>query len=150
GRGIPVDEHRKFKGKSALEVILTTLHSGAKFSNKVYKTAGGLHGVGVSVVNALSEDLIVEAARDRKLYRQEFSRVAPKGPTRQIGPAPNRRGTFVRFKPDHEIFGPKAGFKPARVFAMARSKAYLRRGVTIRWKCPAELVEGTETPSEAI
>jgi topoisomerase-4 subunit B len=150
GRGIPVDKHPKFKDKSALEVILTTLHSGGKFSDKAYQTAGGLHGVGVSVVNALSEDLVVEVARDRKLYRQEYSRGQPQGPLKQVGPAPNRRGTFVRFKPDHQIFGPKAGFKPARVFAMARSKAYLRRGVTIRWKCPAELVEGTETPSEAI
>jgi topoisomerase-4 subunit B len=150
GRGIPVDKHPKFKNTSALEVILTTLHSGGKFSDKAYNTSGGLNGVGVSVVNALSEDLIVEVARDRKLYRQQYSRGRPQGPLKEIGAAPNRRGTFVRFKPDHEIFGPKALFKPARVFAMARSKAYLRRGVTIRWKCPAELVEGTETPTEAV
>jgi topoisomerase-4 subunit B len=150
GRGIPVDKHPKFKTKSALEVILTTLHSGGKFTDKAYQTAGGLHGVGISVVNALSEDLVIEVARDRRLHRQHYSRGKPKGPLKEIGAAPNRRGTVVRFKPDPEIFGAKAAFRPARVFAMARSKAYLRRGVTIRWRCPEALVAGSETPAEAV
>ncbi|MGD2133692.1 MAG: DNA topoisomerase IV subunit B [Maricaulaceae bacterium] len=150
GRGIPVDNHPKFKNTSALEVILTTLHSGGKFSDKAYQTSGGLHGVGVSVVNALSEDLVVEVARDRQLYRQTYSRGRPTSKLENVGKAPNRRGTVIRFKPDPEIFGPKAAFRPARVFAMARSKAYLRRGVTIRWRCPEELIEGSETPAEAV
>ncbi len=150
GRGIPVDPHPKFKKKSALEVILTTLHSGGKFNDKVYQTSGGLHGVGVSVVNALAEELVVEVARDKKLYRQSFSRGLPLTELEKAGAAPNRRGTMVRFRPDPQIFGLGAGFKPARVFAMARSKAYLRRGVTIRWKCDAELVDGSETPADAV
>jgi topoisomerase-4 subunit B len=149
GRGIPIDKHPKFK-VSALEVILTTLHSGGKFSDKAYETSGGLHGVGLSVVNALTEDLVVEVARERRLYRQQYSRGKPLGHLKEVGPAPNRRGTLVRFKPDPEIFGVKAHWKPARLFAMARSKAYLRRGVQIRWKCAPELIEGTETPAEAV
>ncbi len=149
GRGIPVDAHHKFKNKSALEVILTTLHSGGKFSGKAYKTSGGLHGVGVSVVNALSEILEVEVARDRTLYRQEYARGAPKTKLKEIGAAPNRRGTKVRFHPDPEIFGERAKFRPARVFAMARSKAYLHRGVTIRWRCDPEIA-GEDAPEEAV
>ncbi len=149
GRGIPVDAHPKFKTKSALEVILTTLHSGGKFSGKAYKTSGGLHGVGVSVVNALSDVLEVEVARDRTLYRQEYSRGAPKGKLKEVGATPNRRGTKIRFRPDTEIFGERARFRPARVFAMARSKAYLHRGVTIRWKCAAELAS-EDAPEEAV
>lgn len=150
GRGIPVDPHPKFPKKSALEVILTTLHSGGKFSSKAYQTSGGLHGVGISVVNALSESLEVEVARDRQLHRQEFARGQALGPLVHIGAAPNRRGTQVRFKPDAEIFGQRCELKPARLFAMARSKAYLRRGVSIRWSCAPELVEGSETPSEMV
>ncbi len=150
GRGIPVDPHPKFPDKSALEVVLTTLHAGGKFSDKAYQTAGGLHGVGISVVNALCEFVEVEVARERTLWRQTFSRGTPQGPAERIGAAPNRRGTTVRFKPDAEIFGARAGFKPARLFTMARSKAFLRRGVEIRWSCPAGLVEGTDTPSEAV
>ncbi len=150
GRGIPVDPHPKRPKVSALEVIMTTLHAGGKFNDKVYQTSGGLHGVGVSVVNALSEHLEVEVARDRKLYIQEFERGAPLGPVRNAGKAPNRRGTTVRFKPDHTIFGANARFKPARLFSMARSKAYLHRGVTIRWNVDADLVEGTQTPAEAV
>ncbi|MEE2567589.1 DNA topoisomerase IV subunit B [Hyphobacterium marinum] len=150
GRGIPVDPHPKFKDQSALEVVLTTLHAGGKFSDKAYKTAGGLHGVGVSVVNALSDSLVVEVARERTLYRQSFSRGLPQGPLETVGPAPNRRGTSARFRPDPQIFGEKARLRPARLFAMARTKAFLRRGVEIRWKCAPELVEGTETPAEAV
>ena len=148
GRGIPVDPHPKFPDKSALEVVLTTLHAGGKFSDKAYQTAGGLHGVGVSVVNALSEELVVEVARERTLWRQGYVRGLPQGPIEKVGAAPNRRGTSVRFKPDAEIFGPRATMKAARLFTMARSKAFLRRGVAIRWSCPPELVEGTDIPAE--
>ena len=149
GRGIPVDPHPKFPDKSALEVILTTLHSGGKFSGKTYETSGGLHGVGVSVVNALSESLTVEVARNRRLYVQEFSRGLALGGVEIGGAAPNRRGTRVRFHPDAEIFGPRAAFKPARLYRMARSKAYLFRGVEIRWRCAPELIrEGDEVPAE--
>jgi topoisomerase-4 subunit B len=144
GRGIPVDPHPKFKDKSALEVIMTTLHAGGKFDSKVYETSGGLHGVGVSVVNALSEDLVVEVARTRKLYRQQFQRGIPQGPLALVGDTQNRRGTSVRFKPDPEIFGKSAKFKPARLLKMARSKAYLFGGVEIRWRCdPALLAKRT-------
>ncbi|HHN67894.1 MAG TPA: DNA topoisomerase IV subunit B [Thermopetrobacter sp.] len=150
GRGIPVDPHPKFPGKSALEVILTTLHAGGKFDSSVYETSGGLHGVGISVVNALSEFLEVEVARGRKLYRQRFRRGKPEGPLEEVGAAPNRRGTTVRFKPDAEIFGDKACFDPARLYRMARSKAYLFGGVRIRWKCdPSLLADGDATPAEA-
>ena len=150
GRGIPVDPHPKFPDKSALEVIMTTLHSGGKFSDKAYATAGGLHGVGISVVNALSERVEIEVARDRKLYVQSFERGHVTGPVELAGAAPNRRGTSVRFKPDHEIFGDKLRFKPARLFQMARSKAYLYRGVEVRWSCdPALLPEDSKIPAEA-
>ena len=135
GRGIPVDNHPKFPGKSALEVILTTLHSGGKFNTSVYKTSGGLHGVGISVVNALSDSLIVEVARDRQLYRQEYSRGIPQTKLENVGAAPNRRGTTVRFHPDSQIFGENPRFKPEYIYRMARSKAYLFRGVEIRWSC---------------
>ena len=148
GRGIPVDPHPKFPDKSALEVVMTTLHAGGKFSDKAYQTAGGLHGVGVSVVNALSEALIVEVARERTLWRQTYERGRPLGPVEKVGAAPNRRGTSVTFKPDSEIFGPRASLKAARLFTMARSKAFLRRGVAIRWSCPPELIEGTDIPAE--
>ncbi len=151
GRGIPVDPHPKFKNKSALEVILTTLHAGGKFNSDAYATSGGLHGVGVSVVNALSDDLIVEVARGRQLYRQSFKKGNAVGKLEKLGAAPNRRGTKVRFHPDPEIFGTKAHFKPARLFRMARAKAYLQPGVEIRWKCAPELCKDLETiPEEAI
>ena len=151
GRGIPVDPHPKFPKKSALEVIMTTLHSGGKFSDKAYATAGGLHGVGISVVNALSETVEVEIARDRTLYRQTFSRGVPTTKLTKVGPAPNRRGTSVRFKPDHQIFGDKLRWRPARLFQMARSKAYLFRGVEIRWSCdPKLLPEDSKIPAEAV
>ena len=149
GRGIPVDPHPRFPGKSALEVILTTLHSGGKFSGKAYVTSGGLHGVGISVVNALSDRLEVEVARDRTLWRQDFSRGAPLAPLARVGAAPNRRGTTVTFHPDAEIFGPRAALKPARLWKMARSKAYLFRGVEIRWRCAAALVSD-EVPAEDV
>ena len=143
GRGIPVETHPKFPGKSTVEVIMTTLHAGGKFDSKVYETSGGLHGVGVSVVNALSDFLEVEVARNQTLYRQVFSKGVPQGKLKEVGRAPNRRGTRVRFHPDPEIFGPDARFEPARVFRMARSKAYLFGGVEIRWSCDAELLKGT-------
>ncbi len=133
GRGIPVDPHPKFPDKSALEVILCTLHSGGKFGGKAYATSGGLHGVGSSVVNALSDRMDVEVARNRELYAQNFSRGVPQGPLRKIGPAPNRRGTTVTFHPDPQIFGSQQ-FKPHRLMKMARSKAYIFSGVEIRWK----------------
>jgi len=148
GRGIPVDPHPRFPNQSALEVILTTLHSGGKFSDKVYQTSGGLHGVGVSVVNALSDYLRVEVARGKQLYAQEFSRGKPTTRLQSLGPTQNRRGTMVRFHPDPEIFGNRLVFRPARLYRMARSKAYLFRGVEIRWRCAPELLgEGDDTPA---
>ncbi len=151
GRGIPVDPHPKFKDKSALEVIMTTLHAGGKFDSKVYETSGGLHGVGISVVNALSEELVVEVARSRKLYRQIFRRGHPHGSLELVGDTHNRRGTLVRFKPDEQIFGKGAKFQPARLLKMARSKAYLFGGVEIRWHCAPELLsDKDETPAEAV
>jgi topoisomerase IV subunit B len=149
GRGIPVDEHPKFPGKSALEVILTTLHSGGKFSGKAYATSGGLHGVGVSVVNALSINTRVEVARNKELFAQEFSRGLPTGKLQKLGGTPNRRGTSVAFTPDPEIFGQDARFKPARLFRLVRSKAYLFAGVEIRWKC-APALAGEDVPAEAV
>ena len=150
GRGIPVDPHPKFKNKSALEVIMCTLHAGGKFDSKVYETAGGLHGVGVSVANALSERMEVEVARGQRLYRMAFERGKPKSKLQDAGKAPNRRGTKVRFRPDPQIFGAKAHFKPERVFKMTRSKAYLFGGVEIRWSCAKELLRGIDdVPEEA-
>ena len=146
GRGIPVDPHPKFRNTSALEVIMTTLHSGGKFSGASYETAGGLHGVGVSVVNALSEWLEVEVARDRKLWRQSYARGKPTSKLLDAGPAPNRRGTRIRFRPDLQIFGPSARFRPSTLLRMARSKAYLFRGVEIRWSCAPELAAASEVP----
>ncbi|WP_374274541.1 DNA topoisomerase IV subunit B [Brevundimonas sp.] len=148
GRGIPVDPHPKHPGKSALEVVMTVLHSGGKFSGKAYETSGGLHGVGVSVVNALSERLDVTVWRDGHEWRQSFSRGHVLGPVEQVGPS-RKRGTLIRFRPDEEIFGVGAAFKPARLYRMARSKAYLFRGVEIRWKCAAERITD-HTPEEAV
>jgi len=148
GRGIPVDPHPKFKNKSALEVIMCTLHAGGKFDSKVYETSGGLHGVGVSVANALSERMEVEVARGQRLYRMAFERGKPKTKLQDAGKAPNRRGTKVRFRPDPEIFGAKAHFRPERVFKMTRSKAYLFGGVEIRWSCAKELLRGVEEVPE--
>ena len=148
GRGIPVDPHPKFKNKSALEVIMCTLHAGGKFDSKVYETSGGLHGVGVSVANALSDRMEVEVAREQTLYKMDFERGKPKGKLQKVGRAPNRRGTKVRFHPDPDIFGAKAAFKPERVFKMARSKAYLFGGVEIRWHCDKALLKGLEDVPE--
>ncbi len=145
GRGIPVDPHPKFPDKSALEVILCTLHAGGKFSGKAYQTSGGLHGVGASVVNALSDSMIVQVARNKELYEQRFSRGIPLGPVEKIGPTQNRRGTTVTFHADAEIFGHHR-FKPARLFKSIRSKAYLFSGVEIRWK--SAIADG-DTPQEA-
>ncbi len=149
GRGIPVDPHPKFPKKSALEIIMCTLHAGGKFDSEVYETSGGLHGVGVSVVNALSEKLEVEVARQGQLYKQTFSRGKPKGGLEKLGKVNNRRGTTIRFKPDGEIFGAKAKFDPQRIFKMARAKAYLFGGVEIRWSVDKELIAGTDVPIEA-
>ena len=146
GRGIPIDPHPKFPDKSALEVILCTLHAGGKFSGDAYQTSGGLHGVGASVVNALSDSMVVQVARNRVLYEQRFSRGVPLGPVAQIGQAPNRRGTTVTFHPDAQIFG-SLRFKPARLLQMVRSKAYLFSGVEIRWK---SAIEDGDTPQEAV
>jgi topoisomerase-4 subunit B len=148
GRGMPIDEHPKFPGKSALEVIMTTLHSGGKFEGKAYATSGGLHGVGASVVNALSTETIVEVARNKELFRQTFSRGLPQTELLKVGAAPNRRGTSVSFIPDTEIFGEQK-FKPARLHRLARSKAYLFAGVEIRWKCDPALISD-DTPAEAV
>jgi topoisomerase-4 subunit B len=150
GRGIPIDPHPKFPKKSALEVIMTTLHAGGKFDSGAYQTSGGLHGVGISVVNALSERLEVEVARGQMLYRQVFERGHAKGKIETVGKAPNRRGTRVRFKPDAEIFGKSAHFKPARLFRMSRSKAYLFGGVEIRWSCDTSLITGSDIPAQAV
>jgi topoisomerase IV subunit B len=151
GRGIPVENHPQVPGKSTLEVIMTKLHAGGKFDGKAYETSGGLHGVGVSVVNALSDHLEVEVARNRKLYRQRFSRGVPQGGLEELGDVHNRRGTKVRFHPDPQIFGDHAKFDAARVFRMARSKAYLFGGVEIRWSCdPGVLPEGSDLPDKAV
>ncbi|MHA1538775.1 MAG: DNA topoisomerase IV subunit B [Alphaproteobacteria bacterium] len=150
GRGIPIDPHPRFKDKSALEVILTTLHAGGKFGGKAYGTSGGLHGVGISVVNALSDRFEVEVARDRALWRQAYSRGKPLGKLERIGAVQNRRGTTVRFHPDPEIFGPKLSFRPAVIHRMARSKSYLSGGVEIHWRCdPSLIAEGDDTPASA-
>ena len=150
GRGIPIDPHPKFPKKSALEVIMTTLHAGGKFSDKAYETAGGLHGVGISVVNALSERVEVEVARNKKVYMQAFERGVVQGKVKAIGAAPNKRGTTVRFKPDHLIFGDKMTWRPARLFNMTRSKAYLYRGVQVKWSCdPSLLPEDSKVPAKA-
>ncbi|SOB93295.1 DNA topoisomerase IV subunit B [Thalassospira xiamenensis] len=151
GRGIPTDPHPKFPDKSALEVILTTLHSGGKFSGKAYETSGGLHGVGMSVVNALTDKFRVEVARDRKLVFQEYSKGTPLGPLQDGGAVNNRRGTTVIFRPDPEIFGNRAKLKPATIFRMARSKAYLFKGVEIRWSVDPELLTSDDpTPQSEV
>ena len=148
GRGIPVEEHPKINGKSTLEVVMTVLHAGGKFDSKAYETSGGLHGVGVSVVNALSIHMEVEVARNRRLYRQEFRQGIPLGALEEMGEVHNRRGTRVRFKPDEAIFGKNAMFEPKRLYRMARSKAYLFGGVEIRWKCdPAQIADKDDTPA---
>jgi topoisomerase-4 subunit B len=150
GRGMPVDPHPKFPGKSALEIIMTKLHAGGKFDSGAYETSGGLHGVGVSVVNALSSRVEVEVARGQTLYRQAFERGAPVTKLEVVGKAPNRRGTRVRFHPDEQIFGKSARFDPARLFRMTRAKAYLFGGVEIRWRCAPALVDPEgKVPAEA-
>jgi topoisomerase-4 subunit B len=149
GRGIPVDPHPKFKNKSALEVILTTLHSGGKFGGKVYQTSGGLHGVGLSVVNALSDKLEIEVFRDKKVWRQEYARGKPKGPLKVTGNG-NKRGTSIRFHPDPEIFE-RTHFTAARLYRMARAKAYLFAGAEVRWNCDKSLIEAdSDIPTEAV
>ncbi len=150
GRGIPVDLHPKYPDKSALEVIMTMLHSGGKFGGNAYKVSGGLHGVGSSVVNALSESLTIEVARDRKLYRQHYAKGRPLDKLEMVGNAPNRRGTSITFRPDPEIFGANCCFSPNKLYRMARSKAFLFKGIHILWKCAPELLsDGDITPAEA-
>jgi topoisomerase-4 subunit B len=150
GRGIPVDPHPKFPGRSALEVILTTLHSGGKFGGNAYATSGGLHGVGSSVVNALAETMEVEVARDRTLWKQSYARGKPTTKLVNAGPVHNRRGTQIRFRPDPQIFG-ELHFSPARLYRFCRSKAFLFRGVEIRWSCAPSLITGKDdTPAEAV
>ena len=148
GRGIPVDPHPKFKDKSALEVVLTTLHSGGKFGGDAYTTSGGLHGVGLSVVNALSVELNVEIARDKKVWAQSYSQGKPKGKLKEIGKAANRRGTTISFQPDPEIFGNNTDFKPSLLYRMAKAKAYLFKGVEIRWSCAPQLITGKDDTPE--
>jgi topoisomerase-4 subunit B len=148
GRGIPVDPHPKFKTKSALEVILTTLHSGGKFSDNVYQTPGGLHGVGVSVVNALSESLHVEVARDRQVWAQDYERGKPKGKLKKVKASQNRRGTLITFRHDPGIFGEQTQFSPRSLYEMARSKAYLFRGVKIRWTCTSKQAKAADVPAQ--
>jgi topoisomerase-4 subunit B len=147
GRGIPVDPHPKFKSKSALEVIMCTLHAGGKFDSKVYETSGGLHGVGVSVANALSERMEVEVAREQQLYRMAFERGKPKGKLEKAGRAPNRRGTRVRFKPDPDIFGARLHSSPNAFSRMARFRKP-HGGVEIRWHCDKALLKGVEDVPE--
>jgi topoisomerase-4 subunit B len=146
GRGIPVDPHPKFKPLSALEVILTTLHSGGKFGGNAYATSGGLHGVGSSVVNALSEAMEVEVARDRTLWRQSYARGRPTSRLENAGAVQNRRGTTIRFKPDPAIFG-GLRFSPERLYRFCRSKAYLFRGVRIRWTCEPDVPRAAKEPA---
>ena len=149
GRGIPVEPHPKFADKSALEVVMTTLHAGGKFGDGVYKTAGGLHGVGISVVNALSDRMTVEVARDQTLWAQSYSRGKARTPLQNKGGARNRRGTSVRFHPDPKIFGDDAALRADRLYALARSKAYLSGGVEIRWRCAAQRrEENPEIPAQ--
>lgn len=150
GRGIPVDPHPKYPDKSALEVIMTILHSGGKFGGNVYKVSGGLHGVGSSVVNALSESLTIEVAREKKLYRQHYAKGKPLDKLEIVGNAPNRRGTSITFRPDPEIFGANCCFSPNKLYRMARSKAFLFKGIHILWKCAQELLnESDVTPAYA-
>ena len=150
GRGIPIDSHPKFKKKSALEVILTTLHSGGKFNNKVYETSGGLNGVGISVVNALSDKLHVEVIRDKKVWSQDYERGIPKSKLINVKASSNRRGTLIAFSPDKQIFGKNAMFDPKKLYEMARSKAYLFRGVKIRWSCSNDLITNSDLPSQEV
>ncbi|MDP1731327.1 MAG: DNA topoisomerase IV subunit B [Devosia sp.] len=148
GRGIPVENHPKFPGRSTLEIIMTTLHAGGKFDSKAYETSGGLHGVGVSVVNALSDQVTVEVARDQMLHRQTYSRGKPTSKVETVGKVSNRRGTTVSFHPDPEIFGGKAEFSPSRLFRMTRAKAYLFGGVELRWSCDEALADD-DVPARA-
>lgn len=151
GRGIPIEPHPKFPKKTALEVIMTQLHSGGKFSDKVYYTSGGLHGVGVSAVNALSDKMVVEVARDKELWVQDYSRGHPVTKLKKVGTTNNRRGTTVSFHPDPEIFGDRARFKPARLYNLAKSKAYLFKGVEIRWSCDSALIsERDDVPEKDV
>ena len=149
GRGIPVEKHPKFPNRSTLEIVHTVLHAGGKFDSKAYETSGGLHGVGVSVVNALSDDMVVEVARDQQLHRIVFSRGKVVQDVENIGRVQNRRGTSTRFHPDPEIFGPTAHFSAGRIFRMTRAKAYLFGGVELRWSCDESLA-GDDVPAKAV
>ncbi len=149
GRGIPVEKHPKFPNRSTLEIVHTVLHAGGKFDSKAYETSGGLHGVGVSVVNALSDDMVVEVARDQQLHRIIFSRGKVVQDVEAVGRVQNRRGTSTRFHPDPEIFGATAHFSPGRIFRMTRAKAYLFGGVELRWSCDESLASD-DVPAKAV
>ncbi|RYE12442.1 MAG: DNA topoisomerase IV subunit B, partial [Rickettsiales bacterium] len=146
GRGIPIDNHPKFNNKSALEVILTTLHSGGKFSNDSYKTAGGLHGVGISVVNALSDDFSVSVKRNKKIWKQTYSKGIAKTKLLSEDIGDNASGTIISFHPDPEIFGDHIGFKPKRLYDFAKAKAYLFKNIEIHWKCNESLISNLSIP----
>jgi len=150
GRGIPVDPHPNFTDKSALEVIMTTLHAGGKFSNKVYQTSGGLHGVGISVVNALSEFVDVEIYRDKKIYNQKFSRGSCLTKLKQVNKKTNKKGTKISFKPDPEIFGLENKFNVKKLYNFSKSKAYLFAGVEIRWFCDSSLSKNENIPEKDV
>jgi topoisomerase IV subunit B len=150
GRGIPIDPDPKFENRSALEIIMTTLYAGGKFSSKVYESSSGLHGVGVSVVNAFSEHFIVEVVRGQLLYRQEYRRGLPQGKLKELGKVSDRRGTTVKFIPDEHIFGKdNTRFSPALLYSMAQSKAN-QFAVEIRWRCAKEHLKETDIPEEAV
>ena len=150
GRGIPVDKHPKFPSKSALEVILTTLHAGGKFNNKIYQTSGGLHGVGISVVNALSEFLNVEVYRDKNIYSQDFKKGKPQGKLLKLDQKTNKRGTKVTFKPDESIFDKNINFNIKRLYEFCKSKAYLFAGTEIKWVCDNKLALDNNIPNAEI
>ena len=150
GRGIPVDPHPKFKNKSALEIILTTLHSGGKFNSDNYQTSGGLHGVGASVVNALSETFVIEVIREKKLYRQEYSKGFPKTKLLNISEINKTNGTKILFCPDKEIFGMNANFSAKNLFSIVKDKAYLSPGVKIHWKCNEKIINDEKIPTDHI
>ena len=140
GRGIPIDNHPKYPNKSALEVILTTLHSGGKFNDKNYTTSGGLHGVGVSVVNALSSELIVEITRNNRVYQQKYIRGLATNKLLEISKVSKKSGTSIQFTPDNQIFD-NCSFNPNTIINMAKIKAYLTKGIEIIWKCEKSLVK---------
>ena len=150
GRGIPIDKHPKYPKKSALEVILTTLHAGGKFNNKVYQTSGGLHGVGISVVNALSESLEVEVYRDKNIYFQKYIRGVPDDKIQKLDQKTNKKGTKISFKPDEDIFDHNVKFNIERLYSFCKSKAYLFAGIEIRWSCDESIANESNVPTSEV